>query len=111
MHGITSWTLINALVSRDSALHCCERWTQFFCSEQALQSELNAQIFEDLIQFVGKAQDGFVIGDGCKSSSTEIPTAALITGDGTCEFIFAQLFQTNSKNVLQPIFLNQTGQA
>ena len=45
-----------------------------------LQSDLNTQIFEELVQFVEKAQDGFVVGDGSKSRSTEIPTAALVTG-------------------------------
>ena len=47
---------------------------------QVLQSDLNTQIFEDLVQFVEKAQDGFVAGEGCRSRSTEIPTAALVTG-------------------------------
>ena len=47
---------------------------------KVLQSDLNTQIFKDLVQFVEKAQDGFVAGEGSKSQSTEIPTAALVTG-------------------------------
>ncbi len=51
---------------------------------QIMQSDLNTQIFEDLVNFVDKAQCGFVIGKECNTKSSEIPTAALVTGENQC---------------------------
>ena len=49
-----------------------------------LQSELNSKLFEDLVQYVFGAQNGFVLGLGRKAGSQvvkEVPTAALVTGE------------------------------